>query len=159
MPRSERELREDLAPTTERAVASPPEVVAPMPAAVMRMQATAGNRATTELLARAPAKDKPKAAARYTMTIAKLGEFPLTSVQLGHGDRDDIVVTLGMSDERGRLHGPALTAVYPTVTIATSSVTITLTDVLISSIDFKDDPAGEEAVVTVALNASARKIK
>jgi hypothetical protein len=155
MPRAERELQEELVPHAEPSERSP-EVVAPVPAAILRMQASAGNRATSELLARDAAKEKPKSA--YAMSIPKVGDFPLQSLMLGNSDKDDIHVTLSLEDG-AKFQGPGLTANYPTVTIKAGSVTITLTDVIISSYSISSGPVGEDAVVDIALNAQKREVK
>jgi hypothetical protein len=155
VPRPERELSEDRAPAIEPAVASPMAVVAPMPAAVLRMQATAGNRATSDLLARDSVKQKPKAA--WTMTIPKLGSFPLLSFQLPGNDKGDVTVSLSVSDG-APLQGPVLTQVFPTVTIK-GAVTITLTDAMITSYSMSGGTFGEEPVLTLAFNAAKREIK
>jgi hypothetical protein len=151
MRRSERELSEE--PVT--VVASPPAVVAPMPAAVLRMQATAGNRATTELLARDPVKEKPKAL--YTMSIPKMGDFPLLALMHPNNERDDIRVTLSLSDG-AKFQGAGLTATYPTVTIK-GPITITLTDVIIAGYNISGGSGGEEPIVELALNAAKREFK
>jgi hypothetical protein len=157
MPRAERERDEDLAPAVERAIPSPVEAVAAMPAAVLRMQATAGNRATSDLLARAPAaKEKPKAA--YSMSIPKVGDFPVLSLVLPNNDRDDIHVTLSQADG-AKFQGPGLNASYPTVTIKAGAVTITLTDVLISGYTLSGGSLGEEPLVELSLNAAKREFK
>jgi len=88
MPRSERERREDLEPTTGR-VETSPEVVAPMPAAVLRMQESAGNRATADLLARVPARGSgkpepiPDNVPYGTMSVEDYGQYQLTSWGIG----------------------------------------------------------------------------
>jgi hypothetical protein len=152
MRRPERERSEGLAPAVEPAM---PAVVAPMPAAVLRMQATAGNRATTGLLARDAVKEKPKAA--YTMSIPKLGDFPVLSLHLPMNDRDDIRVTLSMSDG-AKFQGPGLTAGYPTITLK-GAITITLTDVVIAGYTMTGGTPGEEPIVELSLNAAKREIK
>jgi hypothetical protein len=154
MRRAERE-RDDLTPAADQALVSPPAVVAPMPAAVLRMQATAGNRATTGLLARDAVKDKPKAA--YTMTVPKMGDFPLLALMLPSNDRDDVRVTLSMSDG-AKFQGPGLTASYPTITIK-GAITITLTDVVIAGYNLTGGTLGEDAIVELSLNATKREIK
>jgi hypothetical protein len=136
--------------------ARPPAGVAPVPAAVLRMQATAGNRATRDLLARDPVQAKPKAL--YTMTIAKHGAFPLLAFALGNSERDDIRVTLALSDG-ARLQGAALTDSFRTVTITGPTLTITLTDVVISNYSVSGGTGGQDAVVDLALNAQKREFK
>lgn len=154
MPRAERELHEELVPHAEPVERSP-EAISPMPAAVLRMQATAGNRATSELLARDAVKDKPKAA--YTMSIPKLGDFPLLALMLPNNERDDIRVTLSMSDG-AKFQGPGLTATYPTIVIK-GAVTITLTDVVIAGYSLSGGTLGEEPIVELSLNAAKRELK
>lgn len=159
MPRAERELAEELVPHAEPAERAP-EVVAPMPAAILRMQASAGNRATSDLLARAPdkgaVKEKPKSA--YTMSIPKVGDFSVIALMLGNSDKDDIHVTLSLEDG-AKFQGPGLTANYPTVTIKAGSVTITLTDVIISGYSVSGGAHGDDALVDLALNAQKREVK
>jgi hypothetical protein len=138
-----------------RVSARPPASVAPMPAAVLRMQAAAGNRATSDMLARDAVKAKPKAA--YTMTVGKMGDFPLLALMLPNNDRDDIRVTLSMSDG-SKFQGPGLTATYPTITIK-GAITITLTDVVIAGYTISGGTLGEEPIVEIALNAAKREIK
>jgi hypothetical protein len=140
-----------------RVAARPPASVAPMPAAVLRMQATAGNRATSDLLARAPAaKEKPKAS--YSMSIPKMGDFPVLSLVLPNNERDDIHVTLSQADG-AKFQGPGLNASYPTVTVKAGTVTITLTDVLISGYTLSGGNLGEEPLVELSLNATKREFK
>jgi hypothetical protein len=156
MSRAERQLEEEFVPQAEAPERSP-ELVAPMPAAVLRMQATAGNRATSDLLARAPTKDKPKPKAAYTMSIPKFGDFPVLALMLGNSDKDDIRVTLSVGDG-AKFQGPGLTAVYPTVTIK-GAVTITLTDAMITGYSVSGGTFGQDAVVEIAFNAQKREIK
>jgi hypothetical protein len=148
---SEREPEDE----ARREAARPPASVAPMPAAVLRMQATAGNRATSDLLARDAVKEKPKAA--YTMTVPKMGDFPLLALMLPNNDRDDMRVTLSLSDG-AKFQGPRLTATYPTITIK-GTITITLTDVVIAGYTLGGGTLGEEPIVEIALNAAKREIK
>lgn len=155
MPRAERE-RDDLTPAADQAVVSPPAVVAPLPAAVLRMQATAGNRATTGLLTRDATKEKPKAA--YTMSVPRMGDFPVLSLVLPNNERDDIHVTLSQADG-AKFQGPGLNANYPTVTIKAGAITITLTDVLISGYTLSGGTLGEEPIVELSLNAAKREFK
>jgi hypothetical protein len=160
MPRAERELGDELIPHAEPAERSP-EVVAPMPAAVLRMQATAGNRATSDLLARAPdkgaVKEKAKAKATYTLTIPKRGEFPAQSLTMGNHDRDDIYMTLAL--EHGMRLQDATSDFFPTVTITSPSFTITLSEVVISAFSISGGTYGDEAIVTIALNAKKKEFK
>jgi len=157
MPRAERALHEELVPHAAPVDRSP-EVVAPMPAAVLRMQAAAGNRATSDLLARDAVKDKPKTKAAYTMSIARYGDFPLLALNLPNRDEDDIVVTLDLADG-ARLQGRALSDLLRTVTIKGPTLTITMTDVVISGYSVSGGTAGEDAVVMIQLSAQKREFK
>jgi hypothetical protein len=161
MPRAERAFEEELVPQAESPEPSP-AVVAPMPAAILRMQAAAGNRATSELLARAPdkgaVKEKPKPKSAATMSIPKMGDFPVLALVIPRTDRDDFDVTLSQEDG-AKFQGPGLTANYPTITIKTGAVTITLTNAVITGYSLSGGTLGEDALVNIAFNAEKREFK
>lgn len=133
-----------------------------MPAAILRMQAAAGNRATGQLLARAPdkgaVKEKSKPKAAYTMSIPKMGDFSLLSLVIPRTDRDDFDVMLSQEDG-AKFQGPGLTANYPTITIKAGTVTITLTNAVITGYSLSGGSMGEDAVVNIAFNAEKREFK
>jgi hypothetical protein len=148
MPRSERDRREDLVPTTGR-VAPSPEVVAPMPAAVLRMQATIGNRATGEVLARAP----EKTAVKQGVSVAGFGEYKLYSFHRDSATR--VAVTLDPGDDAAKLFSAASQGQpIKTVTIGHAGHVVTLREVVIASVRH----GGEEAPTLLEVEFDAGSI-
>jgi hypothetical protein len=136
MPRSERERREDLEPTTGR-VAPSPEVVAPVPAAVLRMQESAGNRATADLLARVPARGSgkpepvPDNIPAGTLDVDGFGVYQASS-WAARGKANELTVWIPDSGDSARLfvashRGEHIKRIW----LYSGSRRITLTDVLI----------------------------
>ena len=160
MPTSERELREDLAPTTERAVPSLPEGVAAVPAAILRMQAMIGNRATSGLLARdgraresAPTKEKPPPAPDNTVMVDGLGRYKVHS--FNRASDTSVSVMLDAGKDAAKLHAAAGTGKpIATVTITTGGHTITLHNVIIAGIHEAGSP-GSDPVTVVELDAQS----
>jgi hypothetical protein len=148
---AQREPEEEAVPVAEQ----PPGSVGPMPAAVLRMQAAAGNRATADLLARAgQGRDQGEAEGQGRLdddgrTVRRL---PAARATLPNHDKGDIDVADGARLQR------ALSDLLRTVTIKGPTMTITMTDVVISGY-VSGGTHGDDAVVTVQLNAQKREFK
>lgn len=152
MPRSERELREDLEPTTGR-VAPSPEVVPPMPAAVLRMQEAAGNRATADLLARVPARGSgkpepvPDNIPSGTLDFGDDGVYQASSWTV-RGGADELTVWIPDTPNASRLfHAAHNGQHWKVVLFYTAGRRITLKEVLIAS------AAANQGLLELTLNA------
>jgi hypothetical protein len=141
-----------------------PETPRPAPgiAAVMRMQTLLGNQATRRLLARAPVPEMQPAGEKSAedervMTIAGIGEYKVSSLQLG--GKKTVTVTFNAGSDAQRLFlASSQGDPIPSVTIHVNRVVVTLTEVLISSFQIADEPGGEP-LVTIQLDGATRTVK
>jgi hypothetical protein len=143
----------------------PPREAEPLPAeaAVLGLQRAAGNRAVSSLLARQPAptdsgaKPKQDRAATSTLGLGEvIGVIPLDSASLGQADRDGNVHDLNVMF----VNNPAVPLIQeamlkgkpiPEGFYSSTSMKLTLTDIVITSMTFSDDPEGGQ-VVSLSLN-------
>ena len=130
------------------AVARSPDV-----AAVLRMQALAGNAATSRLLAR-----EPKAPAQErTILIEGMGTFALLSFQLSGAK--GVTVELADGPVGPRLsQASAQGTTIPSVTIAASGQTLTLTEVLVASFQ-TGGGHGSAPAISVELQGASREFR
>lgn len=125
-------------------------------AAVLRLQALAGNRATSRLVARAPA-DEPAPAAPggratgYTMKVAGFGEYAVASFQAAGKTALAVTFTAGPDSAR-LLHAASNGDPIASVVIASATHTITLTDAVIASVSQAQPFEGGEPMVSVEFN-------
>jgi hypothetical protein len=146
-----------------------PQAPAPAFAALLRMQATAGNHATSRYLEQArlarapsetqppPAKEQPRGeAGESTATIDGLGHVKIHSFQWD--GRNGVTVTMDVDG-----NGPVLSRKasggerIATVTITNGAVTITLTDVLITS--YQVSSSGGAGKPTAQVSFEGAKVK
>jgi hypothetical protein len=143
MPRSERERREDLVPATERA-APAAAAVAPMPAAVLRMQALVGNRATTDVLARAPTADQS------SVSVDGLGTYKVYSFT--RASNTSLSVSLDPGRDAAKLFAAAAQGTpIKSATLTHAAHTVTLSEVLIAGVQ---NGGGQEPVTVVEFDAA-----
>ena len=144
----------------------PPREAEPLPAeaAVLGLQRAAGNRAVSALLARqpsptAPPETKPaRKAATSTLGLGEeLGVIPLDAASLGRADQDGNVHELTATF----VNNPAVPKIQeamakgrpiPEGFYSTTSMKLTLRDVLITSMVMSDDPAEGEQIISMSLH-------
>ena len=145
---------------TDPATASPrdPEPL-PAEAMVLGLQRTAGNRAVSSLLARQPSPAKERAATSTLGLGDEIGVIPLDSASLGQADRDGNVHDLNVTF----VDNPALPKIQeamlkskpiPEGFYSSTSMKLTLTNIVITSMTFSEDPEGGQ-VVALGLNFSS----
>ena len=130
----------------------------PAEAAVLGLQRAAGNRAVSALLARQPtptdggAKPKQEKAATSTLGLGEeIGVIPLDSASLGQADRDGHVHDLNVMF----VNNPAVSKIQeamlrgkpiPEGFYSSTSMKLTLGNIVITSMTFSDDPEGGQTV-------------
>ena len=160
--------RHDPAEPRRAAHDSPPREAEPLPAeaAVLGLQRAAGNRAVSALLARQPtptAPDtKPAKEKGATSTLGlgeEIGVIPLDSASLGQADRDGNVHDLHVTF----VNNPAVSQIQeamlrgkpiPEGFYSSTSMKLTLTDIVITSMTFSEDAEGGQ-IVALSLNFSS----
>ena len=149
---------------TDPATASPrdPEPL-PAEATVLGLQRSAGNRAVSSLLARQPSPAKERAATSTLGLGDEIGVIPLDSASLGQADRDGNVHDLNVTF----VNNPALPKIQeamlkskpiPEGFYSSTSMKLTLTNIVITSMTFSDDPEGGQTVA-LGLNFSSSEFK
>ena len=135
----------------------------PAEATVLGLQRTAGNRAVSSLLARQPSPAKERAATSTLGLGEEIGVIPLDSASLGQADRDGNVHDLNVTF----VDNPALPKIQeamlkskpiPEGFYSSTSMKLTLTNIVITSMTFSDDPEGGQ-LVSLGLNFSASKFE
>jgi hypothetical protein len=156
-------VRESLEPADERRLPAPEIARPPHVEAVLRMQATAGNRATSRLIARDPAAPEAVPAEKsggsgYVMTIEGFGQYEVSSFQTT--SKNAILVTFDAGKDAARLM-QAATEGRPikSVTIAIRDRTITLLEVVITSVQQAGDPRMDEPLVSVGFDGKSLEVK
>jgi hypothetical protein len=142
----------------------------PAEAAVLGLQRAAGNHAVSALLARQPSptapETKPKETKAATSTVGlgdEIGVIPLDSASLGQADRDGNVHDLNVTF----VNNPAVTKIQqamlngkpiPNGFYSSTSMKLTLENIVISSMTFGDGPEGEQ-IIALGLNFSSSKFE
>jgi hypothetical protein len=151
-----RRVRESLEPADERRVPAPEVAAPPHVQAVLRMQATAGNRATSRLIARDAAEKTGTSS--YAMTIADFGIYELSSFHVESKTRVTVSFDPGKDGSR-LMHAAAAGQPIKSVTISAGGRTVTLTEVVIASFNHAADPARGDTIVSVEFDAKDVDIK
>ena len=152
---------------TDPATGSPrePEPL-PAEATLLGLQRTAGNRAVSSLLARQPSPTAPAKERAATSTLGlgdEIGVIPLDSASLGQADRDGNVHDLNVTFvnnlalpkvQEAMLKGKPI----PEGFYSSTSMKLTLTNIVITSMTFSDDPEGGQ-IVALGLNFSSSEFK
>ena len=146
---------------SRRAAHDPPRREAePLPAeaSVLGLQRAAGNRAVSSLLARQPSPTAPdtkpakEKAATCTLGLGvEIGVTPLDSASLGQADRDgnvhDLNVTFVNNPAVPRIQEAMLRGrPIPEGFYSSTSMKLTLGNIVITSMTFGDGPEGEQTV-------------
>jgi hypothetical protein len=146
----------------------PPRDAEPLPAeaTVLGLQRAAGNRAVSAMLARQPAPadsgPKPRQDRAATSTVGlgeEIGVIPLDSATLGQADRDgnvhDLHVSFVNNPAVAKIQQAMLTAKpIPEGFYSSTSMKLTLANIVITSMTFSDGPDGEQ-LVSLSLNFSS----
>jgi hypothetical protein len=142
----------------------------PAEAAVLGLQRSAGNRAVSALLARQPSPAAPEAkketrAATSTLGLGdEIGVIPLDSANLGRADRDGHVHDLSVMF----VNNPAMPKVHeamlkgkpiPEGFYSSTSMKLSLEDILITSIQMSDDPSEGEQLVSMSLHFTGMRFE
>jgi hypothetical protein len=145
----------------------------PAEAGVLGLQRAAGNRAVSALLARQPSPTAPdtkpvemgRRAATSTLGLGdEIGVIPLESASLGQADRDGNVHDLSAvfvsnpavpKIQEAMLKGKPI----PEGFYSSTSMKLSLADIVITSVDVSDDAAEGEQIVSMAINFSSMKFE
>ena len=145
--------------------AASPREPEPLPAeaTVLGLQRTAGNRAVSSLLARQPSPAKERAATSTLGLGDEIGVIPLDSASLGQADRDgnvhDLNVTFATNPALPKIQEAMLKSKpIPEGFYSSTSMKLTLTNIVITSMTFSDDPEGGQTVA-LGLNFSSSKFE
>ncbi len=150
-----------------------PRQAEPQPSdAVLALQRAAGNRAVSALLARQPSPTAPETkpakreskAATSTLGLGEdIGVIPLDSASLGQADRDGNVHDLNVTF----VNNPAVSQIQaamlrgkpiPEGFYSSTSMKLTLSNIMITSMIFGDGPEGEQTV-SLSLNFTSSKFE
>jgi hypothetical protein len=145
--RDHRELRDGV----------PRPVPAPSPdvAAILRMQAGAGNAATSRLLAREEAKAP---AQERTIVIEGVGTLPVLSFQLVRDKGVSVQLEDGPAGPK-LFQASSTGTPFPSATLAVSGGhTLVLTDVLVMSFSYGGNH-GEKPTISIELQGASREFK
>jgi hypothetical protein len=116
------------------------------------MQATIGNRATTEMLARSP----ETTAAKESVSVAGFGEYKMYSYH--RKSSSTVAVSLDAADDAAKFFTAAAQGKpIATVTISVSGHSFTLSEVLIASVQTSAMELGP-TMLTVEFNAASIKM-
>ena len=141
--------------------------------AVLELQRSAGNRAVSALLGRQPAPTptdsggaKPSQSRAATSTLGlgdEIGVIPLDSASLGQADHDgyvhDLHVTFVNNPAVPKLQQMMLNGrPIPEGFYSSTSMKLTLHDIVITSMTFHDDPEGGQ-IVSLSINFTASKFE
>jgi hypothetical protein len=138
----------------------------PAEATVLGLQRAAGNRAVSSLLARQPTPPAPAKERAATSTLGlgdEIGVIPLDSASLGQADRDGNVHDLNVVF----VNNPAVPQIQqamlggrpiPEGFYSSTSMKLTLTNIVITSMTFSDDPEGGQTVA-LGLNFTSSKFE
>ena len=166
-------MRRHEPPEPRRAAHDPsPREAEPLPAeaAVLGLQRAAGNRAVSALLARQPSPTAPdtkpakEKAATSTLGLGdEIGVIPLDSASLGQADRDGNIHDLNVTF----VNNPAVPKIQeamlrgkpiPEGFYSSTSMKLTLSNIVITSMTFGDGPEGEQ-IIALSLNFTSSKFE